>query len=72
VQMPGDYDEPTKRSYPDYRGGKPEERGKRDLLRRVMERHGFVVEPNEWWHFNFKDWQSYPILDISFQEASRR
>ena len=24
VQMPGDYDEPTKRSFPDYRGGPPE------------------------------------------------
>ena len=72
VQMPGDYDEPTKRSYPDYRGGKPEERGKRDLLRAVMERHGFTVEPNEWWHFNYKDWQSYPILDISFAEAAKR
>jgi D-alanyl-D-alanine dipeptidase len=72
VQMPGDYDEPTKRSYPDYRGGKPEERGKRDLLRAAMERHGFTVEPNEWWHFNYRDWQSYPILDISFQEASKR
>jgi D-alanyl-D-alanine dipeptidase len=72
VQMPGGYDEPTKRSYPDYRGGKPEERGKRDLLRAAMERHGFTVEPNEWWHFNYKDWQSYPILDISFQEASKR
>ncbi len=37
-----------------------------------MERHGFTVEPNEWWHFNYKDWPSYPILDISFQEAAKR
>lgn len=70
VQMPGDYDEATLRSYPDYRGGKPEERAKRDLLRAVMERQGFAVEPNEWWHFNYKDWPSYPILDISFQQAA--
>jgi D-alanyl-D-alanine dipeptidase len=70
VQMPGDYDEATLRSYPDYRGGKPEERAKRDLLRAVMERQGFTVEPNEWWHFNYKDWPSYPILDISFQQAA--
>jgi D-alanyl-D-alanine dipeptidase len=33
-----------------------------------MERHGFTVEPNEWWHFNFKDWQAYPILDIPFAQ----
>ncbi len=72
VQMPGDYDEPSLRSYPDYQGGPPEARGKRDLLRAVMERQGFTVEPNEWWHFNYKDWPSYPILDISFQQASTR
>ena len=66
VEMPGGYDEMTPRSYPDYTGGPPEARAKRDLLRRVMERHGFTVEPNEWWHFNYKDWPQYPILDIPF------
>ena len=70
VVMPSDYDEFTKRAYPDYRGGPPDARGRRDLLRRVMEQHGFAVEPNEWWHFNYKDWQEYPILDISFDAIS--
>lgn len=66
VQMPSGYDEMTRRAYPDYRGGPPDARGRRDLLRATMERHGFTVEPNEWWHFNFRDWQLYPILDIPF------
>lgn len=66
VAMPGDYDEMTARSYPDYTGGSPEARAKRDLLRQVMERHGFTVESNEWWHFNYKDWPQYPILNIPF------
>ena len=66
VEMPSGYDEMTRRAYPDYRGGPPDARGRRDLLRVVMERHGFTVEPNEWWHFNFRDWQQYPILDIPF------
>lgn len=68
VEMPSTYDEMTRRAYPDYRGGPPDARGRRDLLRAVMERHGFTVEPNEWWHFNYKDWQQYPILDIAFSE----
>jgi zinc D-Ala-D-Ala dipeptidase len=72
VQMPGEYDEASLRSYPDYKGGPPEARAKRDLLRAVMERHGFAVEPNEWWHFNYKDWTLYPILDISFQQAAKQ
>jgi D-alanyl-D-alanine dipeptidase len=66
VEMPSRYDEMTRRAYPDYRGGPPEARARRDLLRAVMERHGFTVEPNEWWHFNYKDWREYPILDIPF------
>ena len=66
VQMPGDYDEMTERSSPDYGGGPAEARARRDLLRRAMESHGFAVEPNEWWHFNYRDWREYPILDIPF------
>ena len=68
VEMPGGYDEMTPRSYPDYAGGPPEARAKRDLLRKVMESHDFTVEPNEWWHFNYKDWKEYPLLDIAFSE----
>lgn len=68
VQMPGDYDEMTPRSYPDYTGGTAEQRARRDLLRQAMERHGFTVEPNEWWHFNYKDWTEYPISNIAFSE----
>jgi D-alanyl-D-alanine dipeptidase len=36
-----------------------------------MERHDFTVEPNEWWHFNYKDWREYPILDIPFSAIAR-
>src|SRR5687767_9629539 len=32
VQMPGDYDEMTERSHPDYTGGTAEQRARRDLL----------------------------------------
>lgn len=66
VEMPSVYDEMTQRAYPAYAGGPAEARERRDLLRRVMEAEGFTVEPNEWWHFNYKDWKEYPILDIPF------
>lgn len=65
--MPSAYDETSERASPDYAGGTPQERARRDLLRKAMEREGFTVEPNEWWHFNYKDWRDYPILDIPFE-----
>jgi D-alanyl-D-alanine dipeptidase len=68
VEMPSAYDEMSARAYPDYAGGSAAARGRRDLLRRVMEQEGFSVEPNEWWHFNYRDWREYPILDIPFNQ----
>ena len=42
------------------------------MLRRLMEAEGFTVNPNEWWHFDYKNWEDYAIYDISFDEASSR
>lgn len=66
VQMPSEYDEMTDRAHPDYRGGSRKARRLRDLLRRAMEREGFTVYEHEWWHFDYKDWPRYPVLDIPF------
>ena len=66
AEMPSAYDEMTPRAYPEYADGPAEPRQRRDLLRRAMEAEGFTVEPNEWWHFNYKDWREYPILDVPF------
>ena len=71
IPMPSGFDEFTERASPDYTGGTDEERQNRDLLRQLMEAEGFVVNPNEWWHFDHKDWQSYEIHDLSFDEAAQ-
>ncbi len=70
IEMPSEYDEFTERASPDYSGGTAEQRANRDMLRKLMEDAGFTVNPNEWWHFDFKDWEKYAIYDISFGEAA--
>jgi D-alanyl-D-alanine dipeptidase len=72
VEMPSEYDEMSARAYPDYADGPAAARAARDLLRAAMEREGFTVEPNEWWHFNYKDWKAYPILDVPFSAVGKR
>ena len=72
VAMPSAYEEMSPRAYPGYAGGTPEERARRDLLRAAMEAQDFTVEPNEWWHFNCKEWREYPILDIPFSAIGRQ
>lgn len=68
VAMPSDYDEMTERAYPDYAGGTPAQRAARDRLRAAMEAEGFTVYTYEWWHFDYKDWPLYPILDVPFEQ----
>jgi D-alanyl-D-alanine dipeptidase len=68
VEMPGVYDEMSKRSYPTYSGGTEEQRSRRDLLRRAMEKQGFTVNEAEWWHFDFRDWRHYAIQNVRFEE----
>ena len=68
IEMPGTYDEMSARSYPDYPGGTSLQRWHRDLLRRAMESEGFTVYEAEWWHFDYKDWKEYPILNVPFEK----
>lgn len=71
IPMPSGYDEFTERASPNYEGGTEEERKNRDLLRSLMESEGFIVNPKEWWHFDYKDWEKYPIYDLSFDQAAK-
>ncbi|HUF03262.1 MAG TPA: M15 family metallopeptidase [Aridibacter sp.] len=68
VPMPSDFDEFNEKASPDYSGGTDIECANRDRLRAAMEAEGFAVNPKEWWHFDHKDWQSYEIVDLPFDE----
>lgn len=66
VTMPSGYDEFTERAFSNYSGGEKDAIRLRDLLITAMESEGFKVLEQEWWHFDFKDWPRYPILNIDF------
>ena len=67
VVMPSGYDEMTPRAFPDYKGGTERQRELRDRLRKAMESQGFSVDKSEWWHFDFREWTTYPILNVAFE-----
>ncbi|TVP97241.1 MAG: serine hydrolase [Planctomycetaceae bacterium] len=70
VTMGAGYDEFTNRSYPRYPGGTSMSRWNRERLRRAMESEGFEVYEFEWWHFDYQDWQQYPIGNATFEQLS--
>ncbi len=68
IDMGGTYDETTERSFPDYPVTTTLQRWHRELLRQVLEDEGFTRIVDEWWHFDYRDWREYPILNRSFDE----
>jgi zinc D-Ala-D-Ala dipeptidase len=71
VEMPSLYDEMTERAYPGWAGGAAHSRRLRDLLRSAMEQEGFAVFESEWWHFDYRDWREYPILNLAFDQVGK-
>ncbi len=71
VEMPSLYDEMSPRSAPNYAGGTAEQRARREALRAAMEAEGFKVNPDEWWHFDYKDWKRYRIGNVPFEKLVR-
>ena len=61
VEMVSTYDESTERAYAEYPGGTSLQRWHRELLRQAMEAQGFLTIPQEWWHYDYRDWRAYRI-----------
>lgn len=67
VPMPTPYDSFAPEASPHFNELPAEIIKNRDFLIATMQTHGFKVIYNEWWHFDFKEWQDYDLMDIPFQ-----
>lgn len=68
LKMPTPYDDFTERAHPDFEDLPDDVRANRELLRSVMERHGFEVYRTEWWHFDFRGWDQFELMNIPLEE----
>ena len=66
LDMPTGFDSFSKKAGAEYADLPKEELANRELLKSVMETHGFKVIKTEWWHYDFNGWQKYPLLDVPF------
>lgn len=68
VPMPTNFDDFSEKASPFYKDLPPEIIRNRELLIQTMNRFGFEVYPSEWWHFDFRGWQNFSLLNLSFDE----
>jgi D-alanyl-D-alanine dipeptidase len=69
VEMPTAYDNFTEKAHRNYKKLPKKAIQNRTLLEKAMEKEGFAGLDTEWWHFDFKGWEAYPIEDIQFSEV---
>jgi D-alanyl-D-alanine dipeptidase len=63
-EMPSDHDEFTKRADEDFSDVPKEVAERARLLRKAMFRAGFSGVPDEWWHYDLRDWASYDPIEV--------
>jgi D-alanyl-D-alanine dipeptidase len=68
VDMPTSYDSFAPAASSDFRDLPADVIKNRTILRNVMERNGFRVLDNEWWHFDFIGWKNFELMDMNFKE----
>lgn len=68
LEMPTAWDAFEKRAAANYPGLPSTQFKNRELLKKLMTENGFDIYPDEWWHFDFSGWRSYPVMDIPFSK----
>jgi D-alanyl-D-alanine dipeptidase len=68
VPMPTGYDAFTSKARQDFNDLPAEAVANRARLRDVMTRHGFDPLPSEWWHFDFRGWEKFELLDVPLEK----
>lgn len=67
VEMPSEFDDFSERAHRDFTDAPAIALAHRGVLQRAMEAENFIGLANEWWHFDYADWQAYPVLDLPFE-----
>jgi len=58
------YDDFSEKSHINYKNLPPHVLKNRRILIETMKMFGFIPNKTEWWHFDYRDWKKYPILDV--------
>lgn len=68
LRMPTAYDSFAPEASPAFNDLSRRKKANREILIKVMEKHGFNVLHNEWWHFDFTNWKEFDLMDIPFKQ----
>ncbi|MFA6569905.1 MAG: M15 family metallopeptidase [Bacteroidota bacterium] len=71
LTMPTKFDDFSDKASPTYINLSITVLKNRNLLIQLMQKYGFTVNPNEWWHYDYEGWSKFPVTDIKFEELEK-
>src|ERR1700750_1965753 len=71
LPMPTDFDNFSDSARQDFAGTDAKKIANRELLKRTMEKYGFVALPTEWWHFSWPHADHFEVLDLTFEQLEK-
>lgn len=72
LEMPTPYDEFSPRAHTGYFKISPEVAENRKVLQTAMRAQGFSTIPSEWWHFDYRGWERFPLSNTPLEELAQR
>ena len=67
LEMPTPFDDFTTKASHSYMDLSESALKNRAQLHDIMLKHGFTKYVHEWWHYNFKGWGNFQLMDIAFE-----
>ena len=71
ISMPTDFDDFSAMAYHGTKLNDSLKTANRELLRTVMEKHGFRPLETEWWHYSWPGSERFDVLNIPFEKLKK-
>jgi D-alanyl-D-alanine dipeptidase len=71
LPMPTPFDDFTEKASVSYKQLPDSILSNRQILIDVMTKNGFSTYEHEWWHYDYKGWKNYNLLDLSFEDIGK-
>jgi D-alanyl-D-alanine dipeptidase len=70
LPMPTGFDSFSDSAYQNFSNLDARRIANRNLLKRTMEKYGFIPLFSEWWHYSWPETGDFEVLDLSFEQLS--
>jgi D-alanyl-D-alanine dipeptidase len=71
LDMPTAFDDFSEKAHHGADNVSSRQKENREMLRNLMEQHGFIKFQTEWWHYYWPNGEQYDILDFNFKQIKK-